>query len=72
MSDVITTASGLKYEILESGSAATPRPTDTVSAHCHGTFEDGRVFNRSVERGQPIDLPLNYAMRVREEDDGRT
>ena len=55
MSDVITTASGLKYEILESGSGATPGPTDTVSAHYHGTFEDGRVFDSSVERGQPID-----------------
>jgi hypothetical protein len=59
MSDVITTASGLKYEILESGSGATPGPTDTVSAHYHGTFEDGRVFDSSVERGQPIDLPVN-------------
>ena len=59
MSDVITTASGLKYEILESGNGATPGPTDTVSAHCHGTFEDGRVFDSSVERGQPIDLPVN-------------
>ncbi len=59
MSDVITTASGLKYEILASGSGATPGPTDTVSAHYHGTFEDGRVFDSSVERGQPIDLPVN-------------
>ena len=59
MSDVITTASGLKYEILESGSGATPGPRDTVSAHYHGTFEDGRVFDSSVERGQPIDLPVN-------------
>ena len=59
MSDVITTASGLKYEVLESGSGATPGPTDTVSAHYHGTFEDGRVFDSSVERGQPIDLPVN-------------
>ena len=40
MGDIITTASGLKYEILESGSGATPGPRDTVSAHYHGTFED--------------------------------
>ena len=33
MSESITTASGLQYEILESGDGATPGPTDTVSAH---------------------------------------
>jgi|TARA_B100002003_G_scaffold118133_1_gene108974 FKBP-type peptidyl-prolyl cis-trans isomerase FklB len=59
MGDIISTASGLQYEILESGSGATPGPTDTVSAHYHGTFEDGRVFDSSVERGEPIDLPVN-------------
>jgi FKBP-type peptidyl-prolyl cis-trans isomerase FklB len=59
MGDMITTASGLQYEVLESGDGATPGPTDTVSAHYHGTFKDGRVFDSSVERGQPIDLPVN-------------
>ena len=59
MGDVTTTDSGLQYEILASGSGATPGPTDTVSAHYHGTFEDGRVFDSSVERGEPIDLPVN-------------
>ena len=59
MGDIIATASGLQSEILESGSGATPGPTDTVSAHYHGTFEDGRVFDSSVERGEPIDLPVN-------------
>ena len=54
-----TTDSGLQYEILASGSGATPGPTDTVSAHYHGTFEDGRVFDSSVDRGEPIDLPVN-------------
>ena len=59
MSDLITTDSGLQYEILASGSGATPRPTDTVSAHYHGTFEDGKVFDSSVDRGEPIDLPVD-------------
>ena len=59
MGDVTTTDSGLQYEILASGSGATPGPTDTVSAHYHGTFEDGRVFDSSVDRGEPIDLPVN-------------
>ncbi len=59
MGEMITTASGLQYEILASGEGATPGPTDTVTAHYHGTFEDGRVFDSSVERGEPIDLPVN-------------
>ena len=59
MGDVTTTDSGLQYEVLASGSGATPGPTDTVSAHYHGTFEDGRVFDSSVDRGEPIDLPVN-------------
>jgi FKBP-type peptidyl-prolyl cis-trans isomerase FklB len=57
--EVTTTDSGLQYEILASGSGATPGSTDTVRAHYHGTFEDGRVFDSSVERGEPIDLPVN-------------
>ena len=59
MSDLITTDSGLQYEILASGSGATPGPTDTVSAHYHGTFEDGKVFDSSVDRGEPIDLSVD-------------
>jgi FKBP-type peptidyl-prolyl cis-trans isomerase FklB len=59
MGEVTTTDSGLQYEILVSGSGAAPGPTDTVSAHYHGTFEDGRVFDSSVERGEPIDLAVN-------------
>ena len=59
MTDMITTDSGLQYEVLVEGAGATPGPTDTVSAHYHGTFEDGRVFDSSVDRGEPIDLPLN-------------
>ena len=56
---MIITDSGLQYEVLVEGVGATPVPTDTVSAHYHGTFEDGRVFDSSVDRGEPIDLPVN-------------
>ena len=59
MADMTTTDSGLQYEVLVAGGGATPGPTDTVSAHYHGTLEDGRVFDSSVERGEPIDLPVN-------------
>ena len=59
MADMTTTDSGLQYEVLVAGGGATPGPTDTVSAHYHGTFEDGRVFDSSVERNSPASFPVN-------------
>src|SRR6266852_7715512 len=55
-----TTASGLKYMVLKQGTGTvSPKPTDTVKVHYHGTLLDGTVFDSSVERGQPISFPLN-------------
>lgn len=56
---VTVTASGLQYKVINSGSGATPGPTDTVRTHYHGTFIDGRVFDSSVERGAPLEFPVN-------------
>ena len=59
-SGVTTTASGLKYEVLKKGTGTvSPKATDTVKVHYHGTLLDGTVFDSSVERGQPISFPLN-------------
>ena len=58
--DMIATASGLKYQVLKKGTGAvSPKATDTVNVHYHGTLLDGTVFDSSVERGQPISFPLN-------------
>ena len=54
-----TTASGLRIEHLSEGSGSQPTAADTVRVHYHGTFEDGRVFDSSVERGRPATFPLN-------------
>ena len=62
-SDVVTTDSGLQYEILVSGNGATPGPTDTVTTHYHGTFVDGRVFDSSVERGVPASFPVDGVIK---------
>lgn len=56
---VTTTASGLQYEILKKGSGATPTSENTVETHYHGTFLDGKVFDSSVERGEPVKFPVN-------------
>ena len=59
-SEWTTTASGLKYKVLKHGTGTTsPKATDTVKVHYHGTLLDGTVFDSSVERGEPISFPLN-------------
>ena len=57
--EVITTASGLQYEVLVSGDGASPAPTDLVTVHYTGTLIDGTVFDSSVQRGQPAEFPAN-------------
>ncbi len=57
---VVTTASGLQYEVLQQGNGDThPTATSSVKVHYHGTLTDGSVFDSSVERGEPISFPLN-------------
>lgn len=56
---VTVTPSGLQYEVINAGEGASPGPTDQVVAHYHGMLIDGRVFDSSVDRGEPITLPVN-------------
>lgn len=56
---VKTLPSGLQYKVLKSGSGKTPKATDTVKTHYHGTLIDGTVFDSSVERGEPVEFPVN-------------
>jgi len=56
---VTTTASGLQYEVLKKADGAQPKPTDVVTVHYEGKLIDGKVFDSSIERGTPIDLPVN-------------
>ena len=62
---VITTDSGLQYEILVSGDAsgATPQPGDMVTVHYEGTLTDGSVFDSSYERGAPATFPSDRLIR---------
>ena len=55
---VKVTATDLQYEVITEGSGAKPTRESTVRTHYHGTFVDGRVFDSSVERGQPAEFPV--------------
>lgn len=55
-----TTSSGLKYQVMKQGTGTvSPKATDTVKVHYHGTLLNGTVFDSSVERGESISFPLN-------------
>lgn len=58
-SKLITTASGLQYEILAEGEGDPPGPSDTVEVHYEGTLEDGTIFDSSYQRGRAAAFPLN-------------
>ncbi len=60
---VMTTASGLQYEVLSEGSGAKPKATDKVKCHYHGTLINGTIFDSSVQRGQPATFPLNMVIK---------
>ena len=61
---VKTTASGLQYKVLTTGTGTThPTQSDKVKVHYHGTLTDGTVFDSSVARGQPISFGLNQVIK---------
>ena len=55
--------SGLQYKVLKAGDGPSPAATDTVKTHYHGTFINGEVFDSSVERGEPIEFPVNGVIK---------
>ena len=57
------TESGLAYKLMLKGEGKTPKPTDIVKVHYHGTLIDGTVFDSSVERKQPAEFPLNRVIK---------
>ena len=57
--DVVTTGSGLQYIVIQEGTGDKPSSTDKVKVHYHGTLVNGNVFDSSVDRGEPIEFPVN-------------
>jgi FKBP-type peptidyl-prolyl cis-trans isomerase len=60
---VKVTASGLQYRELTAGTGKQPGPTSTVTVHYKGTFINGKQFDSSYDRGQPISFPLDGVIK---------
>lgn len=56
------TGTGLVYVPINPGTGASPKATDTVKVHYHGTLTNGTVFDSSVQRGEPVSFPLNQVI----------
>ncbi|RLD45967.1 MAG: FKBP-type peptidyl-prolyl cis-trans isomerase [Bacteroidetes bacterium] len=60
---VVELESGLQYEVITQGSGAKPKLSDTVTTHYHGTLPSGKVFDSSVDRGQPASFPVSGVIK---------
>jgi FKBP-type peptidyl-prolyl cis-trans isomerase FkpA len=56
------TPSGLQYRILRKGSGQKPKPTQKVNVNYHGWLDNGKVFDSSYRRGEPISFGLNQVI----------
>lgn len=56
---VHTTASGLQYVVEKEGTGKQPKATDNVTVHYTGRLLNGKVFDSSVSRGEPLTFALN-------------
>jgi FKBP-type peptidyl-prolyl cis-trans isomerase FkpA len=56
---VVSTASGLQYQVLTAGAGAKPKASDAVKVHYTGTLLDGTKFDSSRDRGEPAQFVLN-------------
>ena len=60
--NIITTASGLQYEVLVKGEGPSPVATSKVTVHYRGTTLEGEEFDSSYERDTPTTFPLNHVI----------
>lgn len=59
----VQTASGLIFKELTAGTGASPKATDRVKVHYHGSLIDGTVFDSSVDRGEPVTFALDQVVK---------
>ena len=60
---VVTTDSGLQYQIIEEGTGKAPSPTDKVTVNYRGTLINGNEFDSSYSRGEPATFQLNGVIK---------
>ena len=62
---VISLPDGLQYEVIKKGDASSPKPAleDTVVAHYAGTLINGKKFDNSYDRGEPLTIPVGGVIR---------
>ena len=56
---IVTTASGLEYEVVKAGQGSAPKASDTVTVNYRGTLLNGTEFDSSYKRGQPATFPVD-------------
>jgi FKBP-type peptidyl-prolyl cis-trans isomerase FklB len=59
---VVTLPSGLQYRVVKEGSGEKPALTDKVKVHYKGSFINGKVFDSSIERGEPLTIGVNQVI----------
>ena len=60
--DAQKTASGLIYQQIKAGTGAQPKASDIVKVHYTGTLIDGKEFDSSIKRGEPVEFPLGQVI----------
>jgi FKBP-type peptidyl-prolyl cis-trans isomerase len=60
---VVTLPSGLQYKILKEGTGPKPTATDTVECNYRGTLIDGKEFDSSYKRGEPVSFPVGGVIK---------
>jgi peptidylprolyl isomerase len=63
--DAVTTPSGLKYVVVAEGEGDSPKKGDVVTVHYTGKLLDGKKFDSSYDRGQPIDFPVGKGQVIK-------
>ena len=59
---IVELPSGLQYQVLQEGKGSKPLASDKVQCHYHGTMLDGKVFDSSVQRGEPAVFGVNQVI----------
>lgn len=60
---IVTLPSGLQYKVITEGTGPKPTATDKVKVHYHGTTIDGKIFDSSVDRGEPSEFMANRVIK---------